>query len=120
MKPKWYRHYDAQTGRWTAKDPIRFEGGDTNLYGYVLQDPINLIDPYGKSAWSVIGGGLVVGGVVVVGTTGGIGAVAGGCMMMAAGVKMIQEDRAHQLKQELEQQKREKEAAGQDWNGVQK
>jgi len=35
------RDYDAGTGRWTAKDPIRFGGGDTNLYGYVLGDPVN-------------------------------------------------------------------------------
>jgi RHS repeat-associated protein len=41
------RDYDAETGRWTAKDPILFEGGDTSLYGYVLQDPINWIDPEG-------------------------------------------------------------------------
>jgi RHS repeat-associated protein len=27
--------YDPDTGRWTAKDPIFFKGGDTNLYGYV-------------------------------------------------------------------------------------
>ena len=39
------RDYDAETGRWTAKDPILFDGGDSNLYGYVLQDPVNLIDP---------------------------------------------------------------------------
>src|SRR5262249_29176203 len=30
------RDYDAQTGRWTTKDPILFMGGDTNLYRYVL------------------------------------------------------------------------------------
>jgi RHS repeat-associated protein len=30
------RDYDAETGRWTAKDPISFAGGDFNLYGYVL------------------------------------------------------------------------------------
>ncbi len=38
------RDYDAETGRWTTKDPIRFAGGDTNLYGYVLGDPVNDFD----------------------------------------------------------------------------
>ncbi|PAT39091.1 RHS repeat domain-containing protein [Vandammella animalimorsus] len=42
------RDYDAETGRWTAKDPILFDGGDSNLYGYVLQDPVNFVDPEGK------------------------------------------------------------------------
>ncbi|MDH5546604.1 MAG: hypothetical protein OEZ43_13500 [Gammaproteobacteria bacterium] len=42
------RDYDAQSGRWTAKDPIRFQGGDANLYGYVLGDGLNLLDPTGK------------------------------------------------------------------------
>jgi RHS repeat-associated protein len=37
------RDYDAQIGRWTTKDPIRFGGGQ-NLYGYVLNDPVNLVD----------------------------------------------------------------------------
>jgi RHS repeat-associated protein len=41
------RDYDAETGRWTTKDPILFAGGDTNLYGYVLNDPVNWIDPSG-------------------------------------------------------------------------
>jgi RHS repeat-associated protein len=27
------RDYDADTGRWMSKDPIGFDGGDTNLYG---------------------------------------------------------------------------------------
>jgi RHS repeat-associated protein len=42
------RDYDPDTGRWTAKDPIDFLAGDTNLYGYVLNDPINLVDPNGQ------------------------------------------------------------------------
>ena len=41
------RDYNPAIGRWTAKDPIRFAGGDTNLYGYVLMDPVNLTDPSG-------------------------------------------------------------------------
>ena len=42
-----FRDYDPDIGRWTAKDPIFFAGGDTDLYGYVLNDPINLVDPLG-------------------------------------------------------------------------
>jgi len=43
------RDYDAERGRWTSKDPIRFAGSSTNLYQYALNDPVNLIDSYGKS-----------------------------------------------------------------------
>ena len=35
--------------RWTNKDPIGFAGGDVNLYGYVVGDPIETIDPLGLS-----------------------------------------------------------------------
>ncbi|PIE46541.1 MAG: hypothetical protein CSA42_07955 [Gammaproteobacteria bacterium] len=41
------RDYDAETGRWTAKDPIGFAGGLTSLYDYVGGDPVNWIDPSG-------------------------------------------------------------------------
>jgi len=37
----------ASRGTLTTKDPIGFAGGDTNLYGYILGDPINLSDPNG-------------------------------------------------------------------------
>jgi RHS repeat-associated protein len=41
------RDYDPALGRWTAKDPIDFTGGDVNLYGYVQNDPVNWVDPEG-------------------------------------------------------------------------
>jgi RHS repeat-associated protein len=56
------RDYDPETGRWTAKDPIGFAGGDTNLYGYVLNDPVNLTDPSGTIAFIPILVGAAIGG----------------------------------------------------------
>ena len=53
------RNYDPETGRWTSKDPILFNGGDTNLYGYVLADPVNLIDPSGLAHDPRGGGGWI-------------------------------------------------------------
>jgi RHS repeat-associated protein len=47
------RDYDPTTGRWSAKDPIDFEGDDTNLYGYVLGDPVNSTDAAGLQGIAV-------------------------------------------------------------------
>ena len=38
------RDYDATTGRWTSKDPIGFDGDGPNLYGYVMNNPIDIYD----------------------------------------------------------------------------
>ncbi|MEM9187622.1 MAG: RHS repeat-associated core domain-containing protein [Myxococcota bacterium] len=42
------RDYDPVTGRWTAKDPAGFGGGDSNLYAYVGNEPVNHLDPLGR------------------------------------------------------------------------
>ncbi len=47
------RDYEAETGRWTAKDPIRFDGDGPNLYEYVNSDPMNFVDPEGKGPISI-------------------------------------------------------------------
>ncbi|MGE4553952.1 MAG: RHS repeat domain-containing protein [Desulfovibrionaceae bacterium] len=49
--------YDPDTGRFTALDPLGDAGGDSDWYGYCLDDPVNLVDPEGmageqeKSIW---------------------------------------------------------------------
>ena len=52
------RDYDPQLGRWTSKDTIGFGGGDTNLYGYVVGDPVNAMDPLGLDWFSDDAGAL--------------------------------------------------------------
>lgn len=60
------RDYDAETGRWTAKDLLRFDAIDTNLYGYVFNDPVNRIDPSGLIAVGIIGtlAGISIGSIL--------------------------------------------------------
>ena len=44
-----YRAYDSTSGRWLSRDPLKdaeVEEG-ANLYAYVRNDPVNLIDPLG-------------------------------------------------------------------------
>ncbi len=56
------RDYDPDVGRWTAKDPILFQGGDSILYSYVSNNPINFTDPNGLFLPQLAGG--LVGGLV--------------------------------------------------------
>jgi hypothetical protein len=59
-------------GRWTAKDPIFFAGGDTDLYGYVLNDPINLVDPDGLRNWGKIVSGAALTGLGAISAVSGV------------------------------------------------
>jgi RHS repeat-associated protein len=64
-----YRAYDPETARWLSRDPIG-EAGGINLYGYVLNNPVNLWDPWGL--WQVtIGGGAGIGGMITFGYNSG-------------------------------------------------
>ena len=42
-----YREENPGTGRWDSQDPLGFEAGQDNFYGYVADDPSNLLDPSG-------------------------------------------------------------------------
>jgi RHS repeat-associated protein len=54
------REYDAATGRWLSKDPIGFGGGDSNLYRYVMNGPLNAIDPSGLEEGGFPGGSSIL------------------------------------------------------------
>jgi RHS repeat-associated protein len=41
------RMYDALTSRWLSQDPIGFSAGDSNLYRYVHDAPMDFVDPSG-------------------------------------------------------------------------
>ena len=55
------RDYDAATGRWTGKDPLRFAAAETNLYAYAYNDPINFVDVNGLAVWENIKTGAEIG-----------------------------------------------------------
>jgi len=41
-----YRFYSPALGRWTTRDPLEEDGG-INLYGFVENNPVNAVDPWG-------------------------------------------------------------------------
>jgi RHS repeat-associated protein len=76
-----FRDYEPGTGRWLARDPILFAGGQANFFSYTANDPVNLKDPSGLFRGLIPGlsGGY---GHAVVGVAG---AVAGSYAGRAAG-----------------------------------
>ncbi|MGK7874026.1 MAG: RHS repeat-associated core domain-containing protein [Xenococcaceae cyanobacterium] len=48
------RYYDPSVGRFISEDPISFAGGDTNLYGYVANRPLDSVDPSGMTSVELI------------------------------------------------------------------
>ena len=58
-----FRDYEPDSGRWTARDPVLFEGRQGNLYVYVGNSPLTYRDPSGLfcvsvSAYEGVGGGV--------------------------------------------------------------
>ncbi len=108
------RDYDSETGRWISADPLLFGNGQTNLYSYVMNDPVNYIDPtgldcsptpnssdsnngrdwnrIGKGALKVAGGGMsVFAGIVALGA-GPPGWVIGGYMIASGTLSAVSGD----------------------------
>jgi len=76
------RDYDPTTGRWTGKDPVRWDGKQANLLVYSGGDPVNFIDTTGRDAvlpfpwWIPPAAGAAVGSRVA----GIPGALVGACI----------------------------------------
>jgi RHS repeat-associated protein len=54
------RYYDPSIGRWTQQDPVGGSLGDLNAanrYTYAGDDPVNAVDPSGKSWWDCLWAG---------------------------------------------------------------
>lgn len=56
------RYYKPSIGRFISEDPIGLAGGDSNLYAYVTNNPVNFVDPTGETPWGLIfaGGDLAL------------------------------------------------------------
>lgn len=56
----WNRYYDSTSGRYFERDPIGLQGG-INLFLYVQENPVNIIDPSGRSGLGIAARGAVEG-----------------------------------------------------------
>jgi RHS repeat-associated protein len=72
----YYRYYDSKSGRYLRPDPIGLSGTDPNLYGYVLNNPLNSMDPLGLRNWGRITTGAfeILGGTTAIFIGAGIAA----------------------------------------------
>jgi RHS repeat-associated protein len=45
----WARYYSPGLQRFVSEDPLGLAGGDTNIFSYVHNNPVNMVDPLGLS-----------------------------------------------------------------------
>ena len=82
------RDYDPYGGRWTSRDPLRFDGGDTNLYAYGGGDPVNTTDPEGLVPAAAGAACFTPPGAPVCGAIGAGLLAAGAGVAIGAGIKL--------------------------------
>ena len=75
------RYYNPGTGRFISEDPIGFEGEDTNLYRYTLNNPLIFRDPDGLKGEA----GAAYGGATTPNSGELVGQIIGGAVGGAAG-----------------------------------
>ena len=99
-----FRDYDPATGFFIQPDPLGLRGGDVDVYGYCLDDPVNLVDPLGlKGSPRDVKGGMKKLGSLAVGEiikripgdageairTGGLGYAIGAGAGQALGISAL-------------------------------
>ena len=60
------RHLDVSKGIWMTTDPLGLAGGDGNLYRYVGNSPVTMVDPSGLQAGAIIIGGMTAAEIAVI------------------------------------------------------
>jgi len=87
------RYYNSIGGRFLSEDPLQFNAGDWNIYGYVMMNPLTITDPngmiaQGNDAGIAMFGNILAGafnftvGVGLVGVSGAMAGAAGASTML--------------------------------------
>ena len=93
-----FRYYDPHLHRFISEDPIRFYGGDVNLYSYVKNSPLNWGDPSGLCPVCVVVIPPIVTAGIQVGTI--VGGIIAGAIIGDVILDSIHESRGKENKRD--------------------